>query len=51
MYCRQSGSYFLPIASGDSDIRPAATMISAGLSDPRMKAEIGVTARLRGDLR
>lgn len=28
-------------------IRPAATMISAGLSDPRMKIEIQVTARKR----
>jgi enamine deaminase RidA (YjgF/YER057c/UK114 family) len=27
------------------DIRPAATMISAGLSDPRMKIEIELTAR------
>jgi enamine deaminase RidA (YjgF/YER057c/UK114 family) len=27
-------------------VRPAATMISAGLSDPRMKIEIEVTARL-----
>lgn len=27
------------------DIRPAATMLSAGLSDPRMKIEIEVTAR------
>ena len=27
------------------DIRPAATMIAAGLSDPRMKIEIEVTAR------
>jgi enamine deaminase RidA (YjgF/YER057c/UK114 family) len=26
-------------------VRPAATMISAGLSDPRMKIEIEVTAR------
>ncbi len=26
------------------DIRPAATMISAGLSDPRMRIEIEVTA-------
>jgi enamine deaminase RidA (YjgF/YER057c/UK114 family) len=26
-------------------IRPAATMISAGLSDPRMRIEIEVTAR------
>ena len=26
------------------DIRPAATMIAAGLSDPRMKIEIEVTA-------
>jgi enamine deaminase RidA (YjgF/YER057c/UK114 family) len=30
------------------EIRPAATMISAGLSDPRMKIEIEVTARKRG---
>ncbi|CAN5395568.1 hypothetical protein BH09PSE1_BH09PSE1_30890 [soil metagenome] len=30
------------------DIRPAATMIQAGLADPRMKIEIEVTARLRG---
>jgi len=29
------------------DIRPAATMIQAGLADPRMKIEIEVTARLR----
>ncbi len=29
------------------DIRPAATMISAGLADPRMKIEIEVTARKR----
>jgi enamine deaminase RidA (YjgF/YER057c/UK114 family) len=28
-------------------IRPAATMISAGLSDPRMQIEIEVTARRR----
>ena len=27
------------------DVRPAATMISAGLLDPRMKIEIEVTAR------
>jgi len=27
------------------DIRPAATMISAGLADPRMKLEIEATAR------
>ena len=27
------------------DVRPAATMFSAGLSDPRMKIEIEVTAR------
>jgi enamine deaminase RidA (YjgF/YER057c/UK114 family) len=31
------------------DVRPAATMISAGLSDPRMKIEIEVTARKGGD--
>ena len=30
------------------DVRPAATMISAGLADPRMKIEIEVTARKRG---
>ena len=29
------------------DVRPAVMMISAGLSDPRMKIEIEVTARLR----
>ena len=28
--------------------RPAATMISAGLADPRMRIEIEVTARKRG---
>ncbi len=30
------------------EIRPAATMISAGLADPRMKIEIEVTALLGG---
>lgn len=30
-----------------AEIRPAATMISAGLADPRMKIEIEVTARGR----
>lgn len=29
------------------DVRPAATMISAGLIDPRMRVEIEVTARVR----
>ena len=29
-------------------VRPAATMIEAGLSDPRMKIEIEVTARRQG---
>jgi len=29
------------------DVRPAATMISAGLADPKMKIEIEVTARKR----
>ena len=29
-------------------VRPAATMISAGLADPRMKIEIEVTGRRRG---
>ena len=28
------------------DVRPAAMMISAGLSDPRMRIEIEVTARI-----
>jgi enamine deaminase RidA (YjgF/YER057c/UK114 family) len=28
-----------------ADVRPAATMISAGLADPRIKIEIEVTAR------
>ena len=27
------------------EVRPAATMLSAGLADPRMKIEIEVTAR------
>ena len=31
------------------DIRPAATMISAGLADPRMRIEIEVTARKRSE--
>ena len=31
------------------EIRPAATMIAAGLSIPRMKIEIEVTARKRGN--
>ncbi len=30
------------------DVRPAATMIVAGLADPRMKIEIEVTARRQG---
>jgi enamine deaminase RidA (YjgF/YER057c/UK114 family) len=30
------------------DVRPAATMIAAGLAQPRMKIEIEVTARRRG---
>lgn len=30
------------------DARPAATMLQAGLLDPRMKIEIEVTARKRG---
>jgi enamine deaminase RidA (YjgF/YER057c/UK114 family) len=29
------------------EVRPAATMFSAGLAEPRMKIEIEVTARLR----
>ena len=29
------------------DVRPAATMIAAGLTDPRMRIEIEVTARRR----
>jgi enamine deaminase RidA (YjgF/YER057c/UK114 family) len=31
------------------EIRPAATMISAGLADPRMRIEIEVTARKRSE--
>ena len=31
------------------DVRPAATMISAGLADPRIRIEIEVTARRQGD--
>ena len=31
------------------EVRPAATMIEAGLADPRMKFEIQVTARISGD--
>ncbi len=49
-------TYILPKAERFSDcwpvlrkyfgaIRPAATMISAGLADPRMQIEIEVTAR------
>jgi len=30
------------------DVRPAATMIVAGLADPRMRLEVEVTARRRG---
>ena len=30
------------------DVRPAATMIAAGLADPRMRIEIEVTAMRRG---
>jgi enamine deaminase RidA (YjgF/YER057c/UK114 family) len=32
------------------DVRPAATMISAGLADPRMRIEIEVTARRRSGI-
>lgn len=31
------------------EVRPAATMIAAGLSDPRMRIEIEVTARKRAE--
>jgi enamine deaminase RidA (YjgF/YER057c/UK114 family) len=30
------------------EVRPAATMMQVGLSDPRMKIEVEVTARKRG---
>jgi enamine deaminase RidA (YjgF/YER057c/UK114 family) len=51
-------TYILPVAAEFSqvgpilrkyfgDIRPAATMINAGLADPRMRIEIEVTARMR----
>ena len=50
--------YILPVAAdfepcwpvlrrGFAEARPAATMISAGLADPRMRIEIEVTARKR----
>ena len=32
------------------EVRPAATMISAGLADPRMRIEIEVTARKRAQV-
>jgi enamine deaminase RidA (YjgF/YER057c/UK114 family) len=32
-----------------AEARPAATMIAAGLADPRMRVEIEVTARRRAD--
>jgi enamine deaminase RidA (YjgF/YER057c/UK114 family) len=32
------------------EVRPAATMFSAGLADPRMQIEIEVTARRRSDM-
>lgn len=53
-------NYVLPVASEFpscwpvmrkylGEVRPAATMISAGLVDPRMRIEIEVTARRRVD--
>ncbi len=33
-----------------ADVRPAATMIACGLSDPRMRIEIEVTARRSGNV-
>lgn len=33
------------------EIRPAATMLSAGLADPRMKIEIQVTAKLAASVK
>lgn len=39
----------LPVMGANfGDVRPAATLIIAGLVDPRMKIEIEVTARLPG---
>jgi enamine deaminase RidA (YjgF/YER057c/UK114 family) len=38
---------WLALRAAFGDVRPAATMIRAGLSDPRMKIEIEVTARRR----
>ncbi|MEO6566262.1 MAG: Rid family hydrolase, partial [Casimicrobiaceae bacterium] len=49
-------TYMLPVAAefpacwpvlraAFGDIRPAATMISVGLADPRMRIEIELTAR------
>jgi enamine deaminase RidA (YjgF/YER057c/UK114 family) len=51
-------NYILPVAADFEpcwpvlrrhlgEVRPAATMISAGLADPRMRIEIEVTARRR----
>jgi enamine deaminase RidA (YjgF/YER057c/UK114 family) len=51
-------TYILPVAADFpqcwpvlrrwfGEIRPAATMLSAGLADPRMRIEIEVTARRR----
>jgi hypothetical protein len=33
-----------------ADVRPAATMIACGLSDPRMRIEIEVTAHRSGNV-
>lgn len=38
------------IGEAFGDIRPAATAIVAGLVDPRMKVEIEVTARKKGEM-
>jgi len=42
-----SGSQFEHDIGYSRAVRPAAMMISAGLSDPRMQIEIEVTARKR----
>jgi hypothetical protein len=39
-----------PSQANFGDMRPAATMISAGLADPRIKIEIQVTARKPGGM-
>ena len=43
----QNDTFVVNVRKYFGDVRPAATMISAGLVDPRMKIEIEVTALKR----